>query len=341
MNSVRSILCRGMLLFVLMIPAGIFAQTAGQALSIPYHLNPFAAATVSAQTAGQAPFPPLSPEHQKFLDDVLRLWEQRSQSIQRYRCTFKRWEYDPVFGPRDTFKTYSEGVIRYATPDKGMFKVEKMMEYVAPAEPGGRPQYQQRDGDHHEHWICDGHSVFSHDPVNKQQIQMILPPEMRGKAIADGPLPFLFGAEAEKIKQRYWIRPLPMPPDVKGEYWLEAYPKRREDAASYQKVHVIIDHADFLPKGLVIFDRNFDPVRNPARSTFTFEQRETNWSIALQQLKFWEREFYEPKVPAGWRRVVENYDSPTGSDSSPPASPGRAQQPNSQATRPAAGPPTR
>jgi TIGR03009 family protein len=130
-----------------------------------------------------------------------------------------------------------------------------------------------------------GQSVFSHDPASKQQTQTVLPPEMRGKAIADGPLPFLFGADAEQIKQRYWIRPLPMPPDVKGEYWLEAFPKRREDAANYSKVHVIIDHKDFLPKGLVIFDRNFDPASNPARSTFTFEQRESNWSIALQQLK--------------------------------------------------------
>ena len=82
---------------------------------------------------------------------------------------------------------------------------------------------------------------------------------MRGRAIVDGPLPFLFGANAERIKQRYWIRPLPVPKDVEKEYWLEAFPKTRQDAANYQKVHVIISQDDFLPKGLVIFDRNFDP----------------------------------------------------------------------------------
>jgi len=284
---------------------------------------------------GQAPFPPLPPEHQKFLDDVLKLWEQRSQAVQRYRCSFKRWEYDPVFGPRDTFKTYSEGVIKYASPDKGLFKIEKIMEYAAPAQAGGKPQFQQREGDSGEFWICDGKSVYEHDHKNKQLIQRELPPYMQGKAIAEGPLPFLFGADAAQIKERYWIRPLPMPKDVKGEYWLEAFPKTRQDAANYLKVHVIIDHQDFLPKGLVIFDRNFDPVRNPARSTFTFEQRETNWSIALQQLKFWGQEFFEPKVPLGWKKVVEKYDAPPDAENYAPATVDRGV---TQATRPTAGP---
>jgi TIGR03009 family protein len=341
MNPLRLILGLGVLLLLTLIPEAVQAQMTPPSAAAARNPAAPAGPATAQPTMGQTPFPPLPPEHQKFLDDVLQLWQQRSQSIQRYRCTFKRWEYDPVFGPRDTFKTYSEGVIKYATPDKGLFKVEKMMEYVAAAEPGGRPQYQQRDSESNEHWICDGQSVFSHDPASKQQTQTVLPPEMRGKAIADGPLPFLFGADAEQIKQRYWIRPLPMPPDVKGEYWLEAFPKRREDAANYSKVHVIIDHKDFLPKGLVIFDRNFDPASNPARSTFTFEQRESNWSIALQQLKFWEREFYEPKVPAGWKRVVEQYDSPSDPEQFAPAAPAGPQRPTTQATRPAPDSPLR
>ena len=33
-----------------------------------------------------------------------------------------------------------------------------------------------------------------------------MPPELQGKAIVDGPLPFLFGADAQKLKQRYYLR---------------------------------------------------------------------------------------------------------------------------------------
>jgi TIGR03009 family protein len=256
-----------------------------------------------------APFPPLPAAHQKFLDDVLNYWEQRSKAVERYRCSFQRWEYDPVFGPRDTFKTYSAGTIKYSAPDKGLFKVEKIMHYTPPGAAGEKANYLEREGESGEHWICDGKSVFEHDHKNKHLIQRELPPHMQGKAIAEGPLPFLFGAEAAKIKQRYWIRPLPVPDGVK-EYWLEAFPKTRKDAASYLKVHVIIDQTDFLPKGLVIFDRNFDPRENPARTTFTFAEREVNWSVAFQALKWWEKEFFEPSPPSGWTKVVEKYDAP-------------------------------
>lgn len=267
----------------------------------------------------QSPLPDLPPEYQKFLDDVLRLWEQRSQAVQRYRCTFKRWEYDPVFGPRTTFKTYSEGSIKYAAPDKGLFKVEKAMDYTPPAKQGDKPTFVARAGELGEHWICDGRYVFEHDYKTKRLIQRELPPEMQGQAIADGPLPFLFGANAEKIKRRYWIRPLPVPDEVKGEYWLEAYPKTRQDAANYQKVHVIIDQTDFLPKGLVIFDRNFDAAKNPARTTFTFENREVNWNITLEKLNIFKNEFFAPKVPLGWKKVVEKYEEPEAVENSAPA----------------------
>ncbi len=179
--------------------------------------------------------------------------------------------------------------------------------------------------------------MFEHDHKNKQLVQRELPPQMRGQAIADGPLPFLFGAEAAKVKQRYWIHPLPVPKDVQGQYWLEAYPKTRQDAANYQKVHVIIAQADFLPQGLVIFDRNFDLARNPARSTFSFESREVNWSVALQQLTPWNREFFEPKPPFGWKKVVEKYDVPAGAQAFAPA----AGEGVNQAQLPANGPPRR
>jgi TIGR03009 family protein len=282
------------------------------------------AAQVNATPAGPLqgpmppPFPALSPEHQKFLDDVLKFWEERSKKVERYRCTFQRWDYDVVFGPRDTFKTYSAGIIKYSAPDKGLFKVEKILHYTPPAQPGGKPKYGPRSGEMGEYWICDGTSIFEHKHETKQLMQYELPPHMRGKAIADGPLPFLFGVETDKLKQRFWIQPLPVPQDIQGEYWLEAFPKTRKDAANFLKLHVIIAQADFLPKGLVIFDRNFNP-QNPARSTFVFENREVNWNTTLDQLNIFARDFWAPKPPLGWKLVVEKYDAPPGAQDFAPA----------------------
>jgi TIGR03009 family protein len=315
--------------------AGLMCLWVGTAHGQTTGPQPYATPAGGEAAVTTAPFAPLSPEFQKFLDDVLNYWEQRSKSIERYRCTFERWEYDPVFGPRDTFKTYSTGLIKYSAPDKGLFQVEDILHYTPPAKQGDKPTYRKREGESGEHWICNGTSIFEHDHKNQQLIERELPPQMHGKAITEGPLPFLFGAEAQKIKQRYWIRPLRVPDGVK-EYWLEAWPKLRKDAANYQKIHVIIDQAEFLPKGLVIFDPNFDSRESPARTTFTFSEREMNWSIALQQLNIWNRYFYEPKTPLGWKKIVERYDAPPEAQVSAPSAVDNGN--NSQSQRPGTAP---
>ena len=105
---------------------------------------------------------PLTPAHQAYLDQILAYWEHKSSQTNRYRCTFKRWEYDPVFGPKEAAKTYSEGVIKYSAPDKGLFRVDSLLEYQAPKEAGGQPTYgapQEQTGSY-DHWICDGTSVY-------------------------------------------------------------------------------------------------------------------------------------------------------------------------------------
>ena len=57
-----------------------------------------------------------------------------------------------------------------------------------------------------EHWVCDGENVYEYRHDQKQLVVRPIPPAMQGQAIVDGPLPFLFGAEADKLKARYWMR---------------------------------------------------------------------------------------------------------------------------------------
>ena len=66
-----------------------------------------------------------------------------------------------------------------------------------------------------------------------------LPPERQGKAIADGPLPFLFGSTADMLKRRYFIR-IVTPAGVPGQVWLQAYPRFQQDAANFHHAHFII-----------------------------------------------------------------------------------------------------
>ncbi|NLX56475.1 MAG: TIGR03009 domain-containing protein [Planctomycetaceae bacterium] len=266
-------------------------------------------ATPAVPTAAAVPMAPqwipLAADHQQYLDQLLGYWEHKSSLTKRYRCTFKRWEYDATFGPKDVAKTYSEGVIKYAAPDKGLFRVDKVLEYQAPKNPGDQPTWEppREATSDFDHWICDGEFVYQMDQQNKKLVQNQLPPEVQGQAIGRGPLPFLFNAKADDIKQRFWLRVV-TPRDTKGEYWLEAVPKTREDAANFKMITIIIDEADYLPKAMVLYDPNSTTGAALSRTTFQFNNREVNFSVLAEQLNLFHREFYQPKLPVGWKREV-------------------------------------
>ncbi len=269
-------------------------------------------------SAPRAPFGPRSPDEEKYIDDLLRYWEFSSGKIKRYRCQFTRWEYDPVFGPGANekgivpAKTIAVGAVQYETPDKGMYEVQKLYDYGPPREPGGEPQYDERKEDQGEKWICDGQHVYEFDYPRKRLIVRELSPDMRGKAIADGPLPFLFGVQAAKVKERYWLRVI-TPKTATKEYWLEAWPKRHEDAANFKKVEVIIDETDFLPKAIQIFATNYDPRTNQSRTAFTFENRDTNANNF--NLNIFQGKFHKPKTPSGWTAELIPFQAPQIPDS--------------------------
>src|SRR5690606_13915269 len=164
-------------------------------------------------------------------------------------CEFTRWDYDMVFGQRDpqnpnqVIPRESKGEIKYRAPDKGLYHITQVREIVGVE--NGQPKFQLRE-EGGEHWVCDGQSIWEYNYEKKQLIERRLPPHMRGKAIQDGPLPFLFGAEAEKLLARYWMRVV-TPPQVQGQIWLEAWPKHQADAANFQRATVILDGKTLLP----------------------------------------------------------------------------------------------
>ena len=248
----------------------------------------------------------LTPAARQHLDQVLGYWQGRSGKVRTYECEFTRWEYDSVFGPPDPklAKTKSEGRIRYAAPDKGEFKVEEMGEFN-PAQP---QQFYMQASNHDEHWICDGRSVFELNGTTKTLREERLPPEMQGKSITAGPLPFMFGAKKEELLARYWMKEIVPPKGRTGEYWIEARPKYRDDAANFQKILVILDEKHFLPVAMQVFPPTWDGQKNWTRSVYAFRNRKFN--NPLQYGQQFLGGFISPKVPRGWKKVVNNLGAP-------------------------------
>jgi TIGR03009 family protein len=281
----------------------------------------------------------ITPEEEKWIDSVLTYWEARSDKIKLFECRFQRWDYDGGFVDADQKRQprmYAEGVIKYSQPDKGLYHVEKLVS-VLPGQPGQKPQFIAQNPELGEHWVCDGQRVYSFEANKKQVTETPLPPDMRGKAIADGPLPFMFGAKAETIKARYWIHGLVARPDDKSKenkYWLEAVPRSRQDAQNFKMVRIVLDKEDYLPESLEIFAPNYDPPRNDARQNYVFSDRAAKDQATLADLlkkgldplRLVNREFYEPRIPLGWKKVVQgdgNVPAAPASQQAGPAPPPR------------------
>lgn len=173
---------------------------------------PLAAAQQTAPVQPKAPpgFQLTAPQ-QQYLDQVLAVWEKSSDQVKTFSCPFVRYEYDAFSPAANIASTLEEGEISYQKPDKGSFKIERIHRWQAdPVPPGfkGPPQ-----GKHvldknaiGEHWVCDGKSVFQYNTTDKTLVERPIPPEMQGKSIVDTPLPFLFGAEAAKLKARFFMK---------------------------------------------------------------------------------------------------------------------------------------
>jgi TIGR03009 family protein len=341
---------------VLLLSAAAIAQTkVGPAPAKAYPARPVSdlqpiiepGAPAAPTGAAQPALPPMpqqpewaarmTPQEQKWIDDVLSYWEATSAKIKVFECKFQKWDYengflDPANGRRRE-RTYAEGTIKYAQPDKGLFRVEKLVSVIPPNQPGGQPQEILQSPEMGEHWICDGAKIYSFEANKKQVTVTPLPAEMRGKAIADGPLPFMFGARAETIKARYWIHGLPDGPPEK--YKLEAIPKSREDAQNFKAVIIILDKQDYLPESLQIFAPNYNPPQNDARQTYVFTKREKKDEATLADMVkkgldpfgLIRRDFFDVRAPGGWKMVEQNAANVPSGPAPPPQQAGPAPPP--------------
>ncbi len=244
------------------------------------------------QSTAQPPRAPfqLTAQQQAAVERVLNTWQQRSGKVKTFSCGFTRWEYDPVFGQPNKPSFIDEGEVNYRAPDKGTFWVKS-------------PKERQ------ERWICDGTSVYEYDYAKRELVQHQLAPELQGKAIVESPLPFIFGADAARLKQRYFLQII-TPPDVQGEQtWLEAHPRFQQDAANFRRAELILSNKNMTPYALQIYAPN-----GQNRTVYQFHHIVVN-----DPLQIFKNHFH-PLTPPFWKKIVE--PAPTTQVGRRPAAPG-------------------
>ncbi len=274
------------------------------------------ASQVPQSPAAQVPVVPQAPPgfqlnalEQAALDQVLAAWQQQSGKVVTFSCPFDRLEYVAAFGPVINGQlaplNKNKGELTYAKPDKGSFQITEIYTYKEQPAPADNPQAPKR-GDWvkqpdaiGEHWVCDGKSIYEFRANQKQVIERPLPPQMIGQNIIDGPLPFLFGADAEKLKQRYWMKVNDKDnTDPTHQVWITALPRFQQQAADFSQVDMILDRARQLPRAMQVTLPNKD------RHVYVFQIEQAKVNNPLDRIQ--QALFERPRTPFGWKHVVEN-----------------------------------
>ena len=266
--------------------------------------------------AERAPFE-LTAEEEQHLDELLKDWEDRSTKIKTFKCSFDRWEYDrvnglkhivrkgdrEVFGEMNALRSIGDGQIKFKSPDHGSYKDNSVRLYRAPPRlPDTRRMTAKQllalfelDNESRNHWVCDGQSIFQYEVKEKVLHQFKLPPELQGKAITNGPIPFVFGAKVDNLRNRYWMREVTPHDTSDAEIWLEAHPRHQQDAAEFVRATIILDSKTMLPLAL--------ETRAPGDTQWTayaFKDHVVNDPLALVK-----GDFLPPLTPLGWTKEVE------------------------------------
>jgi TIGR03009 family protein len=270
------------------------AQNSPQSSGQTPRLQPADSRNQPPRTA-RAPFL-LTPAQEAELNQFLTRWEKYGDQMERFECEFNCFHFRNAILPAvkndkpadpnaPTYTTF--GKIKFASPDKGLYEVSG--EWIDDKRVGGRKRMKL---------VCNGDSVFEYKFGDQEVVEFPLSEEQKGSSIQNGPIPFVFGAKAEDLKRRYFLR-LITPPQQRGrQIWLEVWPRWREDADEFRNVQMILDAETLKPIGMQKFDTN-----GKTRSVYQF----SNVEINPRNLKeFLLGDPFTAKVPFGWKKRTDN-----------------------------------
>jgi len=294
------------------LPAGAAAQALPSKKALPPAQNaggPAGPALPGKQPAGPPMAKPmgvpfiLTDEEQAVLDLVLRRWQTDSAMINNLHCDIEVWENNPVFKK----KTHTMGELKYEKPDKGMYHIKFDASGPKPVPSQAGP-----------HWVCNGKSIFEFRYADKVLIENRLPPSIQGEALVHSPLPFLFGAQAEELKKRYFMKDTTLPAErEKGQIWLLAFPKYQADAANFIKAELILTSPTvngkpmLLPYGMKMYLPN-----DQSDSSHVFKNYKINSGKTIGERVF--GDIWSPKKPASdWELRVEEAPAEPSETASP------------------------
>lgn len=186
------------------------------------------------------------------LQAILNAWEAESGKIQTLAGVHERYVYNITFQTA----TVASGKFFYAAPDRGRIDLEgvapgKMNFGAAGKKMGANGMPFTYKADRNEIWVCTGKEVVTAVELDKTFQAFPLPPDMQGKNIINGPLPFLFGMKADEARRRFDLKLLK---DAPTQAIIRAIPRTQLDSQNFGQATIILDKQQYLPFAVQLID---------------------------------------------------------------------------------------
>lgn len=206
----------------------------------------------AAQPVPRTPLPPpfeLSAEEAANLNSFLEKWENFSKDVKRVSCEVHVREFDGgVFHQNSkTPIAHTWGIFRFIAPNKLFYHVRGEFVYLGNG-PNGEPKAEWKPSSNETKIVYDGKSFTQYDYKKKVATVFPIPEEEQNQDLSlDGPFPLFFIANAERLKEKFYLK-IVTPADAVGrDVWIEAYPRYAEDAQEYQKLILLMRLSDLQP----------------------------------------------------------------------------------------------
>ncbi|HBT77824.1 MAG TPA: hypothetical protein DEB39_13080, partial [Planctomycetaceae bacterium] len=253
---------------------------------------------------GYVPIAPfrLSAEQETELDTFLEQWEQKSSKFKQLDIDFTLYYFDggASEGIDPEAMTYStKGVFKYVAPDRILYRTDAVRYAISVLNKRENRVEKLERNRPEEKFLFDGKAILKYDFAEEKVHEYPVPVELQGKGIAESPLPLIFGAKKDDMKNRYWMRIITDEAFKGKQVWLEIRPRWREDMAEFSRVEVRIDVVKYEPIGVRKVDIN-----GKSREEYGFRNVKINPGVFdwRHLSKYFERE-----VPLGWQKIVEDY----------------------------------
>jgi len=187
------------------------------------------------------------------MDDLLRAWEGQSAKLKTLEVSIYRVDKNPAWWDEEEHyvghAAFKSPQLAYLDFRKVELQIEvdprdKNKKHLVPKKKNGQIQSKP-----YQTIVCTGAEVWDYHYDVKQILIYTLDKDARKRALAEGPLPFLFNMKASEARERY---EMVLQGQDATRYLVRIKPLLREEKERYKVAWIYLDRDYLLPTRIVL-----------------------------------------------------------------------------------------